>query len=262
MFESSAGIRRVAIPIAIVVLGLGLSGCSMSRNPAGDPMITGSTGEASIKQTALAAQRWRADPANARLGVDYARRLEQLGQTDEQLKVLGEVSQHNPNDVGLQAYYGKQLAHQGRVAEAERPLRSLVDQGKADASVHSALGSALDQQGRHAEARQQYDRALQLKPNDLAIYNNIGMSFLLEGNLRQAEATFRQAAAMPGGQGNARVRQNLALSVGLQGRFDEAREIASRDLPAAEVEANMAYLKGMLNQPNTWKQLQGDKPQA
>ena len=53
-----------------------------------------------------------------------------------------------------------------------------------------------------------------------------------------------------------RVRQNLALVVGLQGRFDEARKIASEDLPPNEVEANLAYLQQMLSQPNTWKQLQ------
>jgi Flp pilus assembly protein TadD len=55
------------------------------------------------------------------------------------------------------------------------------------------------------------------------------------------------------------LRQNLALVVGLQGRFDEARQIASVDLPPDEVEANMAYLQKMLAQPNTWQQL-ADKP--
>jgi len=54
------------------------------------------------------------------------------------------------------------------------------------------------------------------------------------------------------------VRQNLALVVGLQGRFDEARSIASKDLPPDEVDANLAYLQQMLSQPNTWAQLQQD----
>jgi len=250
------------MPLMIAALGFALSGCSLSRDPTADPLTTSSTGDISIKETALAGQRWRADPGNAQLGVDYARRLEQLDQHAEQLKVLEEVARRNPQDAELQAYYGKQLAFQGQAADAERPLRAVVDQGKADWKVLSALGSALDQQGRHVEARQQYDKALALKPNDLSILNNVGMSYMLEGNLRQAEQTFRDAMALPQGDTNARIRQNLALSIGLQGRFEEARQIASRDLPPAEVEANMAYLKGMLNQPNTWKQLQGDKPQT
>ncbi len=257
------GAGRCALSAAILVLGMALSGCSLSRNPLqGDSLATGSLGDASIKETALAGQRWRADPANARLGVDYAKQLEQLKQHEEQLKVLNEVARRNPGDAELQSYYGKQLAIYGRGAEAEQPLRAVVDQGKADWRVLSALGSALDQQGRYADARQQYQRALQLKPNDLSILNNLGMSYMLEGNLARAESTFRNASTLPGGASHPRLRQNLALSVGLQGRFDEAREIASRDLPPVEVEANMAYLKSMLSQPNTWKQLQGEKPQA
>ncbi len=42
------------------------------------------------------------------------------------------------------------------------------------------------------------------------------------------------------------MRQNLALVVGLQGRFQEADEIARSDLPADEAAANIAYLKQML----------------
>jgi Flp pilus assembly protein TadD len=44
-----------------------------------------------------------------------------------------------------------------------------------------------------------------------------------------------------------RIRQNLALVVGLQGRTAEAEEIARADLPAEQAEANVASLKDMLN---------------
>ncbi len=44
-----------------------------------------------------------------------------------------------------------------------------------------------------------------------------------------------------------RVRQNLALVVGLQGRFAEAETIAKGDLPADEATANVAYLREMLS---------------
>ena len=100
-----------------------------------------------------------------------------------------------------------------------------------------------------------YNKALQLKPNEVAVHNNIGMSYILEGDLKQAEASLRQAQKLPDGEFNQTLRQNLALSVGLQGRFDEAREIASRDLPPAQVEENLAFLKKMLNQDNTWQKL-------
>jgi Flp pilus assembly protein TadD len=44
------------------------------------------------------------------------------------------------------------------------------------------------------------------------------------------------------------VRQNLALVVGLQGRFQEAETIAKADLPAEEATANVATLRRMLAQ--------------
>jgi Flp pilus assembly protein TadD len=49
------------------------------------------------------------------------------------------------------------------------------------------------------------------------------------------------------------VRQNLALVVGLQGRFSEAESIAQADLPSDEAAANVAYLRQMLAQQNGWK---------
>jgi len=56
------------------------------------------------------------------------------------------------------------------------------------------------------------------------------------------------------------VRQNLALVVGLQGRFDEADRLVSAELTREEAQANVAYLRSMLSQTNTWKQLkQADK---
>jgi Flp pilus assembly protein TadD len=47
-----------------------------------------------------------------------------------------------------------------------------------------------------------------------------------------------------------KVRQNLALVVGLQGRFADAEKIASADLPADEAAANVSYLREMLAKRN------------
>jgi hypothetical protein len=41
--------------------------------------------------------------------------------------------------------------------------------------------------------------------------------------------------------------RDLALVVGLQGRFAEAESIVKADLPADEAEANVAYLRQMLS---------------
>jgi Flp pilus assembly protein TadD len=253
--------RRLAALGLVVLAGLATGACQSTSTSSrlAAPGDQSSAGEASIKETARAGQGWRADPGNIELGLAYAANLQALGQFDEQLKVLDELSRRNPDDAKLAAYYGKQLTHHGRAADGERTLRSVADSGKADWTVHSALGSALDQQGKFTEARQQYAIALKAGAKELTVLNNIGMSYMLEGDLKAAEETFREATKLPGGDTEPHVRQNLALAVGLQGRFEEARDIASRDLPPETVEANLAYLRSMLSQPNTWQKL---KPAA
>jgi Flp pilus assembly protein TadD len=253
--------RRLAALGLLLALGVTTGACqstsASNRLAATDTTSSiAGTGEASIKQTARTGQGWRADPGNVELGLAYAANLQALGQFDDQLKVLDELARRNPDDIKLAAYHGKQLTHHGRAADGERALRRVVDSGQADWTVHSALGSALDQQGKSTQARQQYAIAIEAGGNKLTVLNNIGMSYVLEGDLAAAEAALREASRLPGGDVEPRLRQNLALVVGLQGRFDEAREIASRDLPPESVEANLAYLREMLSQPNTWQQLQ------
>ena len=56
---------------------------------------------------------------------------------------------------------------------------------------------------------------------------------------------------------NSQIRQNLALVIGLQGRFDECRAIFAAELPPDEVESNMAYIRALLTQQNRWDAVKG-----
>src|SRR5207253_8059758 len=115
----------------------------------------------------------------------------------------------------------------------------------------SVQGAVLDQMGRHEEARRYYASALKLAPDDPGVLSNLGLSYALSKNLKQAETILRRAAARPVAQ--ARVRQNLALVVGLQGRYQEAEDIARADLPPEQAAANVAYLREMLSGRTDWK---------
>ena len=83
--------------------------------------------------------------------------------------------------------------------------------------------------------------------------SNYGLSYLLEGDLVSAENYLRQAAKNP--QADSRVRQNLALALGLQGKFGEAEAIASNELSPQQAAENMTYLKQMLSQRNNWNKI-------
>ena len=86
-----------------------------------------------------------------------------------------------------------------------------------------------------------------------SVLSNYGLSYLLEGDLTSAEGYLREAAKQPGA--DSRVRQNLALVLGLQGKFAEAEAIASNELSPQQAAANMAYLKAMLKERGNWKNL-------
>jgi Flp pilus assembly protein TadD len=243
----------------VALAGVTLGGCQSAMLGGGaqaDNLITGSTSVVSLKETSLAGKRWESNPGDMRAGLEYASLLKRMGQNEKSLQVIHQLMQTHPKDAALVTLYGKMLAEAGRGAEAVEVLNRVIATGQADWKVYSALGSARDQQGQFSEAREAYGNALALEPDEPSILNNLGLSYVLEGNLKKAEDTLKQAAATPRGSRDPRLRQNLALAVGLQGRFDEAREIASRDLPQQQVEANVAYLQTMLSQPNTWQQLQ------
>ena len=260
VLANNGNLRKITLPLLLLASAFAMAACQSKTASLGglDGLNTASTNPASFNKTAELGNRWQADQKNIELGLAYAAGLEKLGQSEQQVQVLATLSVQNPENPQIQSLYGKALLTAGRPGEAVPVLEKMSSGGAADWRTLSALGSAYDQQGQYSTARETYQKALVLQPNQISVLNNMGMSYALEGNLKQAEVTLRGAMALPEGKTTPRLRQNLALVVGLQGRFEESRQIASADLPPEEVEANMAYLQKMLSQPNTWQQLSGD----
>jgi Flp pilus assembly protein TadD len=156
------------------------------------------------------------------------------------------------------AAYGRALADNGNFQQAFDVLGRAHSPDNPDWRILSVQGTALDQMGRHPEARRYYASALQIAPDEPSVLSNLGMSYVLSKELPKAEETLRRAQAT--GRADARVRQNLALAVGLQGRFAEAETIVKADLPADEAAANVAYLKQMLNRKDNPRTARNGKP--
>lgn len=150
----------------------------------------------------------------------------------------------HPRDRDIASAYGKVLAMNGQLEESLNVIQQAQDPQKPDWKLLSAEGAVLDQMGRHENARQIYQQALKIVPDDASLLNNLGLSYLLSNQLPEAEYTLRKAAALP--TADSRVRQNLALVLGVQGKFDEAEKVATAELDPQEAEANIAYLRSML----------------
>jgi len=251
-------IKPALVPGIVVCLAIALGACSSTGGGLGDnsdPVTTGSIGAGSLRSTVTARKAWQEDKNDLRKGMAYVRQLQALEQHRDQLLVLEQMIKIHPTNTKLLVFYGKRLINNGQSKEAVNILKQAENRGERDWRLYSALGSALDQTGQHNQARTYYQRALKLNPAEVKIQNNLAMSYMLEGKFTNAEKILRAANGTPKGRALPRIRQNLALVVGLQGRFDEARQIASRDLPQAQVEANMAYLQKMLSRNDSWSKL-------
>ena len=190
-------------------------------------------------------ERYRANPKDADAALAYGQALRASGQRAQAAAVLEQATIAHPGNKALLAGYGRALADNGNSQAAFDVLSRAHSPDNPDWRILSVQGTALDQLGKHAEARGYYASALRIAPDEPSVLSNLGMSYVLSRELPKAEETLRKAQAT--GRADARVRQNLALVVGLQGRFAEAETIAKGDLPADEAAANVAYLRDMLS---------------
>ncbi|MDP3546389.1 MAG: tetratricopeptide repeat protein [Phreatobacter sp.] len=245
--------RPLILLIACAALVSG--GCSLTaRRGGGD--ITGSIpGGAYTEQSARAeietlAARYRSSPEDAANAMRYGRALRATGQAVQAVAVLERVAIRDPRNLALMGEFGRALADAGRHDQALQVLGRAHRPDQPDWRIINVQASIYDQMGRPQEAQSLYNDALKIAPGEPSVLANLGLSFALSRQLPQAEQALRQAAAHP--RADRRVRQNLALVVGLQGRFAEAEEIARKDLPPAEAEQNVAYLRSMVTQQNSW----------
>jgi Flp pilus assembly protein TadD len=117
-----------------------------------------------------------------------------------------------------------------------------------------------DQVGNHALAQRYYEAALKIAPGEPAVLSNLGLSYALSKRLAEGEKALREAAAHQEADG--RVRHNLALVLGLQGKFQEAEAVLKRELPPEDLAAALATVRRMVAQPNSWSAIRGAERKA
>src|SRR5205807_8864833 len=190
-------------------------------------------------------ERYRANPKDADAALAYGQALRASGQRSQAVAVFEQATIGHPGNKALLAGYGRALADNGNFQQAFDVLTRAHSPDNPDWRILSVQGTALDQLGRHDEARRYYASALKIVPEEPTVLSNLGMSYVLSKDLPKAEENLRRAYGSA--RADTRVRQNLGLVVGLQGRFAEAETIVRADLPAEEAAANVAYLKQMLS---------------
>lgn len=206
-----------------------------------------------LTQMAFWAQEYTMRPNDLEAARRFSAALRAGGRNERAAQVAGESLQRHDGDPELLRTLGLAYIGARRPQEALRPLALAARADERDWRSRSALGVALDQLGRYREARMAYEEALGIEPEEPTVLTNLGVSHLMAGEPEEAEAILRRAAALPNAPPAA--RQNLALAVGLQGRFAEAEQLERIDLPPHLVAENMDTIRGLLRDGRSWSDL-------
>ncbi|MEN5170683.1 tetratricopeptide repeat protein [Brevundimonas pondensis] len=193
-----------------------------------------------LSRSVFWSQEQQINPMDPVAGVKTAQALREMGQFDQAAETAQSVLTVQPAnleamlEVGRahiargQAFYGIAALEQARVA-APRDWRPL-----------SLLGVAYQQVRRSDDAKAAWNEALRLSPDNPDVLTNAAIARMGEGDAPSAEILLRRAVAQPGA--TLKVRQNLALALGLQGKTAEAEQILRRDLPPEVADANLRWL--------------------
>jgi Flp pilus assembly protein TadD len=253
MRRQSSLARALASAALAALLAAGLGGCQTLSDVAG-PLTTRTKTAAAAPDDPRRAvefygERYRANPKDVEAAIGYGQALRTTGQRAQAVAMLEQATIANPGNRPLLAAYGRALADNGNAQAAFDVLSRAHSPDNPDWRILSVQGTTLDRLGRHEEARRYYASALRIAPDEPSVLSNLGLSYLLTNELPKAEETLRRAYGRNGA--DRRVRANLAVVVGLEGRVAEAEGIMKAGVPAEEAAANVTYLKRLLARKQT-----------
>ena len=193
------------------------------------------------KATTYWGKEFASRPSELKPALNYARNLKALGEKQKAMMVLQKAATLHDSDPELAGEYGRLALELDQTGIASRMLEIADNPAKPDWKVISARGTVMAQQGKYKEAIPFYERALTLSNNQPSVLNNLAMAHAMGGDAKKAEELLRQAAATTGV--TPKVKQNLALVLGLQGRYDEAKAIGGTAVASDTASANVDLLR-------------------
>jgi Flp pilus assembly protein TadD len=199
-------------------------------------------------------KRYDANPGDKVASINYSKALRALTRFPQAAAVMQAAAVKLPNDMEVLGAYGKALADAGQLQQAADVLSRSYTQERPNWSNMSVQGSVADQLGDHTQAQEYYRSALKIAPGEPNVLSNLGLSYALTKQLPLAEQVLRQAVENP--RADARVRDNLALVLSLQGKFSEAEQVERQDRSAEAATANVAAIRQMIAQSNSWRDIQ------
>lgn len=189
---------------------------------------------------------WRQEaeinPADPVAGVKLSAALRELGQHDQAAATAQGVVTLQPANVEAMLELGRAHIARGQAFYGIAPLEQAKALAPRDWRPLSLLGVAYQQVRRPEDAQAAWAEGLRLSPENPEILTNAAVARTAQGDAAGAEALLRRAVVQPGA--TLKMRQNLAMALGLQGKTTEAEQIIRRDLPPEMADANLQWLQG------------------
>ncbi|KJV42889.1 tetratricopeptide repeat protein [Brevundimonas sp. KM4] len=194
-----------------------------------------------LSRSVFWASEQQADPTDAVAGVKLAQALRELGRYDQAAEAAQATLTVQPNNLDALLELGRAHIARGQAFYGVAPLEQARDLAPRDWRPYSLLGVAYEQVRRTDDARAAWNQALALSPDNPDVLTNAATAALTHGDAPGAETLLRRAVAQP--TASAKVRQNLAMVLGLQGKMGEAEQILRRELPPEQAEQNLQWLR-------------------
>ncbi len=206
---TSSNLRRSILP-------LGLAGAIALAMAAGVGFSTGAVAKSAPDKAAEQAQK-----ALAR------------GDVEQAITLAEAVVAGNPREASYRALLGQAYLRAGRFASAATAFNDAMKLGDNSAKTALSLALADIGAGRNREAV-----AILNDWRDAIPAADLGLAYALAGETGRGVAILTDT--LRGGDNSVKVRQNLAYAFALDGRWREARMMASQDVPADQLDARMS----------------------
>jgi Flp pilus assembly protein TadD len=152
----------------------------------------------------------------------------------------------DPRNAAYRATLGAAYLDAGRFASAATSFNDAITLGDTSGRTVLSLSLALTGQARFDEA------AVLLNDHEQSIPTaDLGLAYALAG--QPGRGIHLMSNAIRGGENTAKMRQNLAFSYALAGRWREARLMAEQDVPADKVSDRIEQW-AKLAHPQAWQQ--------
>jgi tetratricopeptide (TPR) repeat protein len=145
------------------------------------------------------------------IDVNRARALNQLGRTDEAIKLLKGVSDRTSTHLGARRLLAQLYARKGQLNETISIYRYILDQRPDDQQAMKLLGATLVQNREYAEGLETLEAVIGLGVDDALVRNSMGIALENDGDMQKAIDSYRTALQFKPDYPQARLNLSFAL---------------------------------------------------